>query len=168
MVNQYCAHSFTRNWQPPFLNQQKGENDRRKYFMINLHERMLLTLAGLNLWPPGLLPDAHPTEPPRPTVTCVYLTYNISYPVLMSRQMCYYKWLGNFNNTESALELGRIIAIIALSFCHIPQTCNIIIGIKHGFSCINIRQVPREVLKTEAGGLNFQQLPRDLANVNAL
>ena len=26
------------------------------------------------------------------------------------------------------------------------------IGIKHGFSCINIRQVPREVLKTEAEG----------------
>ena len=24
------------------------------------------------------------------------------------------------------------------------------IGIKHGFSCINIRQVPKEVLKTEA------------------
>ena len=42
------------------------------------------------------------------------------------------------------------------------------IGIKHGFSCINIRQVPREVLKTEAGGRGFQHLPRDLANVNAL
>ena len=28
----------------------------------------------------------------------------------------------------------------------------IYIGIKHGFSCINIRQVPWEVLKTEAGG----------------
>ena len=42
------------------------------------------------------------------------------------------------------------------------------IGIKHGFSCINIRQVPREVLKTEAGGRGFQCLPRDLANVNAL
>ena len=39
--------------------------------------------------------------------------------------------------------------------------CNI--GIKHGFSCINIRQVPSEVLETEAGGL-----PRDLAKVNAL
>ena len=26
------------------------------------------------------------------------------------------------------------------------------IGIKHGFSCINIRQVPWEVLKTEAEG----------------
>ena len=44
---QYCAHSFARNWQLPFFNQRKGENDRRKYFMINLHERMLLTSAGV-------------------------------------------------------------------------------------------------------------------------
>ena len=43
-----------------------------------------------------------------------------------------------------------------------------IIGIKHGFSYINIRQVQREVLKTEAEGRGFQHLPRDLANVNAL
>ena len=42
------------------------------------------------------------------------------------------------------------------------------IGIKQGFPCINICQVPREMLKTEAEGLGFQQLPRDLANVNAL
>ena len=42
------------------------------------------------------------------------------------------------------------------------------VEIKHGFSCINIRQIPREVLKTEAGGRGFQHLPRDLANVNAL
>ena len=42
------------------------------------------------------------------------------------------------------------------------------IGIKHGFSYINIRQVPWEVLKTEAEGRGFQQLPKDLANVNAL
>ena len=35
------------------------------------------------------------------------------------------------------------------------------------FQCINIRQVPREVLKTEGGGLGFQHLPRDLANINA-
>ena len=41
-------------------------------------------------------------------------------------------------------------------------------GIKHGFSCINIRQIPWEVLKTEAEGRGFQHLPRDLANVNAL
>ena len=45
---------------------------------------------------------------------------------------------------------------------------NFIIGIKHGFSCIDIRQVPWEVLKTEAGGRRFQHLPRDPANVNAL
>ena len=43
-----------------------------------------------------------------------------------------------------------------------------IIGIKHGFSCINIRQVPWEMLKTEAEGCGFQHLPRDLANVNVL
>ena len=34
------------------------------------------------------------------------------------------------------------------------------------FQCINIRQVPWEVLKTAAVGLGFQHLPRDLANVN--
>ena len=34
------------------------------------------------------------------------------------------------------------------------------------FECINICQVPWEVLKTEAEGLGFQHLPRDLANVN--
>ena len=32
-MGQYCAHSFAKNWQLPFLNQRKGENDRRKYFM---------------------------------------------------------------------------------------------------------------------------------------
>ena len=35
------------------------------------------------------------------------------------------------------------------------------------FQCINIRQVPWEVLKAVAFGLGFQHLPRDLANVNA-
>ena len=35
------------------------------------------------------------------------------------------------------------------------------------FQCINIRQVPWEVLKTAASGLGFQHFPRDLANVNA-
>ena len=42
------------------------------------------------------------------------------------------------------------------------------IGIKHSFSCINIRQVPWEVLKIEAEGRGFQHLQRDLVNVNAL
>ena len=46
---------------------------------------------------------------------------------------------------------------------YMPQRTFIFnIGIKHGFSCINIRQVPWEVLKTEAGGRGFQHLPRDL------
>ena len=43
-----------------------------------------------------------------------------------------------------------------------------IIGIKHAFPYINVCQVPREMLKTEAVGRGFQHLPRDLANVNVL
>ena len=35
------------------------------------------------------------------------------------------------------------------------------------FQCINIHQIPWEVLKTTAFGLGFQHLPRDLVNVNA-
>ena len=42
------------------------------------------------------------------------------------------------------------------------------IEIKHGFPCINVCQVPREMLKTEAVGRGFQLLPRDRANVNVL
>ena len=50
-----------------------------------------------------------------------------------------------------------------------PHTqCRLNIGIKHGFSCVNIRQVPWEVLKTEADGRGFQHLPRDPANDSAL
>ena len=42
------------------------------------------------------------------------------------------------------------------------------IVIKQGFPCINVCQVPREMLQTEAEGRGFQHLPRDLANVNVL
>ena len=38
------AHSFASNWQLPFLNQRKGENCCRNYFMTNLYERMLLDM----------------------------------------------------------------------------------------------------------------------------
>ena len=60
-VNQYCAHSFARNWQLPFLNQWRGQNDRRKYSMSNLHGRMLLTRRESN----SQQSDAHQTEPRR-------------------------------------------------------------------------------------------------------
>ena len=53
-----------------------------------------------------------------------------------------------------------------LNFCWLLYI-GLIIGIKHGFSCINNRQVPWEVLKAEAEGRGFQDLSRDLANVNA-
>ena len=41
------------------------------------------------------------------------------------------------------------------------------IGIKHIFLCINIRWVPREVLKTEGAARGFQHRLRNPANVNA-
>ena len=44
------------------------------------------------------------------------------------------------------LERGQAVLTICL-----PRKC-MIIGIRHGFSCINIRQVPWEVLKPEAEG----------------
>ena len=44
-------------------------------------------------------------------------------------------------------------------------TESFIIGIKHDFPFINVRKVPREVLKTEGEARGFQYLPRDLANV---
>ena len=54
----------------------------------------------------------------------------------------------------------------AFRFFDALKSCNI--GIKHGFPCINVCQVPREMLKTEAVGRGFQHLPMDLANVNVL
>ena len=39
-------------------------------------------------------------------------------------------------------------------------------GIKHDFPFINIRMVPREVLKPEEEARGFQPSPRNLANVN--
>ena len=50
-----CAHSFTRNWQLPFLNQQMGESGPRKYFMTNFHKRMLwdpVEIKPAMLWSP--------------------------------------------------------------------------------------------------------------------
>ena len=42
-----CAHSFAKNWHLPFLNQKKGENEHRNYFLISLYKRMLLDPAGI-------------------------------------------------------------------------------------------------------------------------
>ena len=71
MVNQYCAHSFARNWQLPFLNQRKGENDRRKYFRSISTKECCRPRRGLNPRPPGLQSDGA-SEPPRPAGTIVW------------------------------------------------------------------------------------------------
>ena len=61
-------------------------------------------------------------------------------------------------NRGSFLCNNACVRCLCLSYYR-DQTC---------FLCINIRQVPWEMLKTEAGGRGFQHLPRDLASVNAL
>ena len=48
LLTRTCASSITRKLQLPFLNQQKGENDCWKYFMITLHA-VLLDPVGINL-----------------------------------------------------------------------------------------------------------------------
>ena len=53
--NQYCAHSFARNWQLPILNQRKGENDYKKYFMSKSPQMNVANSAGVELatyWSP--------------------------------------------------------------------------------------------------------------------
>ena len=75
--------------------------------------------------------------------------------------------ISDLNPAEGRIQLMTVWRFIAhslsLSFFHCDN-----IGIKHGFSCINICHVPWEVLKTVARGRGFQHLPRDLANGNAL
>ena len=82
------------------------------------------------------------------------------------------------------LSWHRRVIICLFSFCAVQETClnysktiififwyhcdTITIRIKRVFPCINVCQVPRELLKTEAEGRGFQRFPRGLANVNAL
>ena len=61
-VNQYCAHSFARNLQMPFLNQRKGE----KIFHDQTPWKNVADPAGVESatsWSPV---RRDPTEPPRP------------------------------------------------------------------------------------------------------
>ena len=62
----------------------------------------------------------------------------------------------NLGMTKAGLKTGVVWIV---EFYYRDQTC---------FSCINIHQVPREVLKIKAGDRGFQHLPRDLVNADAL
>ena len=75
-----------------------------------------------------------------------------------------------FSNADKLILYSSYTTTTSVSTVWRPYNVFIyfFIRIKHGFSCINSRQAPTEVLKTEAGGRGFQHLPRDLANVNAL
>ena len=76
--------------------------------------------------------------------------------------------LNKLRETVYAQGGSSFAVILCLPWCCFFFFFFVITGIEHGFSCINICQVPWEVLKTEAEGRGFQHLPRDLANINAL
>ena len=61
---QYLCTFLRQTWRLSFLNHRKGENDRRKYFTINLRERMLPDPAEIE--PATSWSPVGATEPPRP------------------------------------------------------------------------------------------------------
>ena len=66
MFSLCCAFFFLPKLKTALLLSAETENDRIKYFIINLHERLLQDPAGMNQRPPDQQSDALPTEPPRP------------------------------------------------------------------------------------------------------
>ena len=74
---------------------------------------------------------------------------------------------GNFIRETSVKRRNKIVQEITRNAANVFSFYAIIASEHVFFKCINIRQVPWEVLKTAAFGLGFQHLPRDLANVNA-
>ena len=113
-------HTFTsRNWQLPFLNQQKEENDRRKYFMIDLYERMLLTgggggggvRGGFNPWPPGLQSDGCSPRPAR-----IFVKIG-SVKQFLQISKTYVLW-GNKNKTRPFLHINLLIKYSVQQLIH--------------------------------------------------
>ena len=56
--------TFFRQKLTNFLNQLKGENERKKYFIFNLHKITLPTRRRSNPEPPDHQLDTYPPEPP--------------------------------------------------------------------------------------------------------
>ena len=88
--------------------------------------------------------------------------------ITLKGRVCVYEWVFVYvcvwggRRFSTPFYIGSEVYYFLFAFLHTNLLMNI--GIKHVFSCINIRQVPWAVLKTKAGGRGFQHLPRDLAN----
>ena len=136
-------HTFTRNWQLLFLNQWKRENDIRKYFTINLHERML----------PGLA--ANP-RPPDHQSDITYMTFFVYHTTLSWRnkkstfteeKKSLSRYDFRFNDTSThdghLLELCRWMKLECISkFWHLHEV------MYHGENCtflLILQQRPRQV-----------------------
>ena len=116
MVNQYCAHFLFRNWQLPFLNQLKGQNDDRKYFMIKSPWKNVADQAGVKpatSW----LPVRHASR--IPLVQCAS-----SLPCLVHHYLQTSKFHGEF--MSPALFLSEVLKMVKLTrgplvLYHLPK-----------------------------------------------
>ena len=91
MVNQYCAHSFARNWQLPILNQQKGENDSRN---DQTPRQNVADFWGSNPQPPDHQLDAQPAEQTviyESTKTVIYERIKQSYMKVLNSHIWKYQ-----------------------------------------------------------------------------
>ena len=61
---------------------------------------------------------------------------------------------GNYVRDTSVKRRNKIVQEITRNVANVFSFYAIIV-IEHGFSCINLRQVPWEVLKTEAEGFSM-------------
>ena len=67
------------------------------------------------------------------------------------------------------MVLALLLAIVSHIFLHhLPFSIFTVIGIKLCFSCFNIGQVSREMYNVEGEDRDFQHIPSDLENSNAL
>ena len=101
-----------------------------------------------------------------------YFLFKISNGLDLHIKLCH-TWARPSLVQMQTLWIRYFLAIagrISISYLYnhaISHLCNSL-GIKHGFACINIHQVTREMVKTKGKVEGIQHLPRDLVNLNPL
>ena len=116
-----------------FLNQGKGENDRRKYFMI----RMLPTRWGSNPQPPDHQSDAHLTEPSKKTDHRMEEIHRLisDLPGAVFSHTASQKW---FSHNRTGISIYHIYPIKCLDTLPPYHTCSKVWTVHFtGFWCLN-------------------------------
>ena len=94
-VNQYCAYSFARNWQLPFLDQLMGENDHRKNLMIKSPWKNVADPVGIKpttSWSPVEHASNWATEAGKSYIKLPRVIFLISSHIISLRSICQVSW----------------------------------------------------------------------------